>query len=83
MKNKSDLSKHDKLEISKEAALFRTKNGLSANEPIKIKSFLLKLNVQTFFLPLEENIWGCPLRPENSGSCLSTPIIQLEDKIFL
>jgi Zn-dependent peptidase ImmA (M78 family) len=51
-----------RLEIIKESERFRTENGLSSGEPIKIKSLLLKLNIQTFFLPLKDNISGMSVK---------------------
>jgi Zn-dependent peptidase ImmA (M78 family) len=52
----------NRFNIIKEADKFRTENGLGASEPLKIKSLLLKLNVQSFFLPLEENISGMSVK---------------------
>jgi Zn-dependent peptidase ImmA (M78 family) len=52
----------NKLEIIKEAEKFRSDNGLNSGEPLKIKSLLLRLNVQTFFLPLNFNISGMSVK---------------------
>ncbi len=46
------------IEIEKNANEFRAIHGLSDNEPLRIKSLLMKLNVITLFKPLNENLSG-------------------------
>lgn len=48
--------------IEKEASEFRTKNGFSNSDPIRLKSLLLKLNVITLFKPLSENFSGMAIK---------------------
>jgi Zn-dependent peptidase ImmA (M78 family) len=51
-----------RLEIIRDAEKFRADNGLGSGDPIKIKSLLLRLNVQTFFLPLKDYISGMSVK---------------------
>lgn len=60
------MAKVDKLIIEKQVSEFRMNNGLSASEPVTLKSLLLKLNVLTLFRPLSENFSGMCLK-DNSG----------------
>ncbi len=48
--------------IEKEAFEFRTKNGFTNSDPIRLKSLLLKLNVVTLFKPLSENFSGMAVK---------------------
>jgi len=53
--------------LQKNASIFRERNGISSSEAIRLKSFLLKLNVLTIFKPLSENFSGMSLKiNENS-----------------
>ena len=52
--------------IEKQVSAFRTDNGLSASEPVTLKSLLLKLNILTVFRPLSDNFSGMCLK-DNSG----------------
>jgi Zn-dependent peptidase ImmA (M78 family) len=44
--------------LRKEAAAFRERNGIGSNEPVNIKSLLLKLNVLTVYKPLSGKFSG-------------------------
>lgn len=54
--------KPNKFIIERQVAEFRMDNGLSATEPITLKSLLLKLNILTIFRPLSENFSGMCLK---------------------
>lgn len=58
--------KPNKFIIEKQVSAFRTDNGLSASEPVTLKSLLLKLNILTVFRPLSDNFSGMCLK-DNSG----------------
>ena len=58
--------KPNKFIIEKQVSEFRTDNGLSASEPVTLKSLLLKLNILTVFRPLSDNFSGMCLK-DNSG----------------
>lgn len=55
-----------KVLIQKQAGLFRERSGISASEPIRLKSLLLKLNVLTLFRPLSEGFSGMSLKTDNA-----------------
>lgn len=54
--------KPNKFVIERQVAEFRMDNGLSATEPIPLKSLLLKLNILTVFRPLSVNFSGMCLK---------------------
>lgn len=54
--------KPNKFIIEKQVSEFRMDNGLSATEPITLKSLLLKLNILTVFRPLSDNFSGMCLK---------------------
>ena len=58
--------KPNKFIIERQAAQFRSDNGLGASEPIALESLLLRLNVLTLFRPLSENFSGMSLK-DNIG----------------
>lgn len=48
--------------ISKKAIEFRQENGLSATEPVLLKSILLSNNVLVLFKPLSSNFSGMAIK---------------------
>ena len=54
--------KPNKFIIEKQVSEFRMDNGLSATEPITLKSLLLKLNILTVFRLLSDNFSGMCLK---------------------
>jgi Zn-dependent peptidase ImmA (M78 family) len=50
--------------LEKNALSFRTEQGLSNNDPIRLKSLLQKLNVITVFAPLTDKFSGMALKVE-------------------
>lgn len=52
----------NKFIIEKQVDQFRLDHGLGSSEPIALESFLLKLNILTFFRPLSENFSGMCLK---------------------
>nr|WP_302829320.1 ImmA/IrrE family metallo-endopeptidase [uncultured Bacteroides sp.] len=60
--------KPNKFIIERQVAEFRMDNGLSATEPITLKSLLLKLNILAIFRPLSVNFSGMCLK-DASGHC--------------
>lgn len=60
------MVKVNKFIIERQVSAFRADNGLSASEPVPLKSLLLKLNVLALFRPLSENFSGMCLK-DNSG----------------
>lgn len=56
------MSKINYDEIEIQASTFRQKNFLNQDEPINCKSLLLKLNVQTFYRPLSDDLSGISLK---------------------
>lgn len=50
------------LQIKKEAAEFRTLNGFSSTDPIRLKSLLLKLEVLAVFKPLNDVFSGMAIK---------------------
>lgn len=52
----------NELVLEKSALSFRLDNGLSNNDPIRLKSLLQKLNVITVFTPLSSNFSGMALK---------------------
>lgn len=54
--------KPNKFIIEKQVSAFRADNGLSASEPVSLKSLLLKLNVLSVFRPLSESFSGMCLK---------------------
>jgi Zn-dependent peptidase ImmA (M78 family) len=53
--------------IQKKANQFRERNGISSNEPIRIKSLLIKLNILTCYKPLSDNFSGMSLKSDNNN----------------
>jgi len=53
---------NDRIIIQKKANQFRERNGISSNEPIRIKSLLIKLNILTCYKPLTEFFSGMSLK---------------------
>lgn len=56
------MSKINYDEIEIQASTFRQNNFLNQYEPINCKSLLLKLNVQTFYRPLSDDLSGISLK---------------------
>lgn len=54
------------IEVEKKAISFRQMNGLSSTEPIRLKSLLLKHNVQTLFRPLSNSFAGMAVKVDDS-----------------
>lgn len=48
--------------LQKEASDFRIKNGIGATEPIRLKSWLLKLGVLAMFEPMSDNFSGMAIK---------------------
>jgi Zn-dependent peptidase ImmA (M78 family) len=53
--------------LQKKANSFRERNGISASEPIRLKSLLLKLNVFTMYWPLTETFSGMSLKVNDAA----------------
>lgn len=51
--------------LQREAFDFRLKNGIGATEPIRMKSWLPKLNVVALFRPLSDNFSGMAVKQNN------------------
>ena len=51
--------------VKKKVAAFREAHGISSNEPIRLKSLLLKLGVQTVFRELSGKISGMAIKAES------------------
>ena len=54
------------LYLEKRASEFRQKHGLNDREPIRLKSLLQNLNVQTLFKPLSEQFCGMAIKAEQN-----------------
>lgn len=52
--------------LQKRAAQFRLDNGIGTCEPIRLRSWLLKLNVLTIFKPMSEKFCGMAYKEGNS-----------------
>lgn len=53
--------------IQKKATQFRLQHGLSEQEPIRLKSLLLRLNVLTFYQSLSDNLSGMSLKVNDAS----------------
>ena len=51
--------------LQKEASDFRIKNGIGAAEPIRLKSWLLKLGVLAMFEPMSDNFSGMAIKTDD------------------
>lgn len=51
--------------VKKKVSAFREAHGISSNEPIRLKSLLMKLGVQTVFRELSGNISGMAIKAES------------------
>lgn len=58
----------NKLILEKYVSKFRAEHGLGADDPIRLKSLLSKLNVITVFKPLGENFSGMAIRIDADDS---------------
>ena len=74
--------KPNKFIIEKQVSEFRMDNGLSATEPITLKSLLLKLNILTVFRPLSDNFSGIGLITESTRSQLAEIKVKYSAKCF-
>ncbi len=57
----------NELLLEKAAASFRSENGLNNSDPVRLKSFLQKLNVITVFAPLSERFSGMALKAKEEN----------------
>lgn len=62
-------------QLEQDAIRFRSDHGMSDREPIRLKSLLMYLNVQTMFRPMSEGMSGMAIKSDQSLSPLRFVLI--------